>query len=148
MMFGCNLRNVVAGFLAVVAGAAAAAEMHVTGPVEATVLRVVDGDTISVRAHIWLGLEMETIVRFAGIDAPELHGHCEAEVDLAQKAKAYVEGRVASGQVQLRDIVRDKYGGRVLARVQASGADLSQDLLAAGLAHQYRGGRRLSWCEP
>ena len=40
------------------------------GPVPAFVERVVDGDTLVVRARIWLGQELRIMVRVAGIDAP------------------------------------------------------------------------------
>jgi endonuclease YncB( thermonuclease family) len=46
------------------------------GPVTATVERVVDGDTLAVRAKIWIGHEIDVLVRLRGIDAPELRGDC------------------------------------------------------------------------
>ncbi len=42
------------------------------GPVTATVQEVIDGDTVAVRARIWLGQAIENRVRLAGIDTPEL----------------------------------------------------------------------------
>jgi hypothetical protein len=42
------------------------------GPIPAELVRVIDGDTIEVRARIWLDLDLTTRVRLAGIDAPEL----------------------------------------------------------------------------
>jgi endonuclease YncB( thermonuclease family) len=50
-----------------------------SGPVEATVVRVVDADSLVVRARIWLDQDLETSVRLLGVDAPELHGTCEFE---------------------------------------------------------------------
>jgi hypothetical protein len=47
----------------------------------------------------------------------------------------------------LRDIALDKYGGRVLARVEDSAGDIAAALLAARLVVPYDGGRRGSWCE-
>jgi hypothetical protein len=52
------------------------AEDVLNGPVNAELLRVIDGDTIEVRARIWLGLDLTTRVRLSGIDAPELDGAC------------------------------------------------------------------------
>src|SRR3989338_6548178 len=46
-------------------------EEPVTGPVAAAVLEVIDGDTIVVRARIWLGQAVETRVRLSWADAPE-----------------------------------------------------------------------------
>ncbi len=57
-----------------------------SGPVPATVIEVMDGDTVKVRARIWLGQDLSTRVRLAGIDAPELNGGCARERALAERA--------------------------------------------------------------
>ncbi len=129
------------------AGIPADAAEIVDGPVAARVLRVVDGDTIEVAARIWLGQKLTVLVRLAGVDAPEMRGRCTRERDLARAARDLVARR-AGEAVQLTAIRRDKYGGRVVARVAASdGGDLSDALVSAGLAHHYRGRRKLPWCE-
>jgi endonuclease YncB( thermonuclease family) len=46
------------------------------GPVMARVIRVYDGDTILVRARIWVDQEIEIRVRLAGVDTPEIKGQC------------------------------------------------------------------------
>lgn len=131
---------------------AAAAAESLAGPVAARVLRVLDGDTIEVRAHIWLGQEVATRVRLAGVDAPELKGACAHERAMATRARAYLAARLVTVdgspvQVSLSEIRSGKYGGRVLARVRtAGGEDLSRALLAAGLARPYAGKARRSWC--
>ena len=133
------------------AGAQAGAQDRLAGPVPAQVLSVIDGDTIEVRAVIWLGQVVSTRVRLAGIDAPELRGKCARERALAERARAYLLARLEGGkraQVRLRDIRYGKYAGRVLARVEtAGGEDLGRGLLAAGLARPYAGRARTSWCE-
>jgi endonuclease YncB( thermonuclease family) len=122
----------------------------------AQVVSVLDGDTLVVRVHIWLGQDINTRVRLAGIDAPELKGKCDRERDLARRARAYVLARLdpmkagaasGVGAVRLREIRYGKYAGRVLARVETlDGTDLGQGLVAAGLARPYDGRRRASWC--
>ncbi len=133
------------------AGAQAGAQDRLAGPVPAQVLSVIDGDTIEVRAVIWLGQVVSTRVRLAGIDAPELRGKCARERALAERARAYLLARLEGGelaQVRLRDIRYGKYAGRVLARVEtAAGEDLGRGLMAAGLARPYAGRARASWCE-
>ncbi|MHA1599946.1 MAG: thermonuclease family protein [Alphaproteobacteria bacterium] len=125
---------------------------RLSGPIGAQVLRVLDGDTLEVSARIWLGQAVETRVRLAGIDAPELRGGCAFERELAVRARAYLVGRLGPVdgrpvRVSLYDISAGKYGGRVLARVlTANGEDLGRSLLAAGLARPYTGGGRRSWC--
>ncbi len=59
----------------------------VAGPVSASVLRVIDGDTITVRARIWIGQSVETRVRIAGVDTPELRGDCALDIELATAAR-------------------------------------------------------------
>ncbi len=121
----------------------------VPGPVPATVLRVIDGDTLMVRARIWIGQEIEIKVRLAGVDAPELRGKCESERILARQARDLVAARIADGEVSLHGVQYGKFAGRVLARVETSaGDDLGTALLDAGLGRPYRGKRRRGWCAP
>lgn len=118
------------------------------GPVPADVVAVIDGDTLSVRAHIWLGQEVTTLVRLAGIDTPELKGECESERVRARAARDYLERAVVNGPVTLAQIRYEKYAGRVMARVAAAdGGDLSERMIAAGFARAYDGGKRLPWCQ-
>ena len=120
----------------------------IPGPIPATVLRIIDGDTIVVRARIWLGQDLETLVRLDGVDAPELKGRCPYENRLALKARAFIQTRIADGKVSLQDIQYGKYAGRVVARVRTPGGeDLSDALLRAGLGRSYSGRRRASWCQ-
>ncbi len=77
----------------------------IPGPIQAEVLRVIDGDTIEVRAKIWLDQYIETNVRLAGLDAPEMRGKCEREKALARKAKAQLEELVKPGsRVRLTEV--------------------------------------------
>ncbi len=113
------------------------------GPVPAIVTRVIDGDTIEVRAQIWLEQEILVKVRLAGIDAPELNAVCEEARRTAQQARDLVVQEVGGARVLLVRIRGDKYFGRVVGHVTTpKGEDLSSLLLAAGLAVPYSGGRR------
>jgi micrococcal nuclease len=123
----------------------ASAEELIEGPVEAALVRVIDGDTIEVRAHLWLGLELTTRVRLAGIDAPELDGGCPAERELAKAARAFLTVTLPPA-VTLRDVRQDKYGGRVLARVLTmTGEDIGRLLVAHRLAASADSQR--GWCQ-
>jgi len=129
------------------AGARPAAQDVLAGPVPARVIAVVDGDTLVVRARIWLGQVLETRVRLAGIDAPELHGRCAEERERATRARDFLVRAVDGGEIVLRHVEFGKYAGRVIARVEtAAGEDLADALLRAGLAREYGGERRRSWC--
>ena len=156
---------IVGGVVCGAPGALGAGD-RLAGPLSAQVVSVLDGDTLEVRVHIWLGQDIRTRVRLAGIDAPELKGKCARERDLAQRARAYLLARLdpldagdgaagdgaagdgAAASIRLREVRYGKYAGRVLARVETlDGTDLGQELVAAGLARPYDGRRRASWCE-
>lgn len=127
----------VAGFrLAAGISSDAVAGETLPGPVAARVVRVIDGDTVRVRATVWLGSTVEVDVRLAGIDAPELRGRCAREKQLAASARA-----------ALRDVRYGKFAGRVVARIMAPNGDDAADVLRAqGLARAYGGGKRARWC--
>lgn len=119
-----------------------------SGPVSADVLEIIDGDTITVQARIWLGQAIETKVRLAGIDTPELRGDCEAEKELAALARVRLAEHLSDGHVTLTEIRYGTYAGRVVARVSTSGTpDIAGTLITAGLARPYTGrGARPNWC--
>jgi micrococcal nuclease len=116
------------------------------GPIPAQVVSVYDGDTITVRARIWLGQEIETKVRLDGIDAPELRGKCEDEKELAKNARDFLI-KLAGDTVMLRNIRYGKYAGRVVAKVfNENGDNLVASLIHAGYGRPYSGGKRQGWC--
>jgi endonuclease YncB( thermonuclease family) len=116
------------------------------GPVPAKVERVIDGDTIEVRAAIWLGQTLTVRVRIDGVDAPELEARCADERRLALAAREYLARRIEGVSVKLTRVAYDKYGGRVRADVADGNGDIGRALLAAGLARPYHGERRQPWC--
>jgi micrococcal nuclease len=118
---------------------------HIRHPVE--VLRTVDGDTFDARVALWPGLELNTRVRLRGIDAPERHGACEAEVQKADASTRALRALLAEGGIAIYNIGPDKYGGRVVADVATrTVSNVSSALVSAGHARVYVGGRRGSWC--
>ena len=67
--------------------------------------------------------------------------------ELAAAARDFVTARVGGGDVILWDVRYDKFGGRVLARVETgAGADLGSLMIGAGLGRAYDGGKRKPWC--
>ena len=134
---------------ALVCAVPADAGERLAGPVTAEVVRVVDGDTIEVRARIWLSQYVLVDVRVRGIDAPEAGGRakCRSERVKAAEALRRME-QLAVGEVRLSDITEDKYAGRVDADVvNADGLDLKGAMLASGLARPYDGAIRSDWCD-
>lgn len=121
----------------------AAAKDVLAAPLTGQVLAVLDGDTVTVRLHIWIGQDIETHVRINGIDTPEKRGKC-----LSERARAEQSRRaLADGKIQLRDIRHEKYAGRVLATAAASdGTPVAEYLIGKNLARPYSGGKRGGWC--
>jgi len=133
--------------LAIATPAAAESRRAVAGPVQAHLVRVVDGDTVEVLARIWPDHYVETLVRLAGIDAPEIRGRCAEEIALAERAKARLAALLVGNRLQLVDVHYGKYAGRVVARVLTEdGRDVAKILLEEKLARPYGGGRRAPWC--
>jgi endonuclease YncB( thermonuclease family) len=126
---------------------ARAAQETLAGPVSATVVDVLDGDTIAFQADVWLGTSISMHVRIRGIDTPELHTTCAAEKTMAEQARQQLM-RLAGSSIRLTNVAYDKYGGRVDANVaNAAGIDLAAAMLKGGLAHPYDGnGPRADWC--
>lgn len=147
MVFVLVLLTAVA-ILGPVPGYEATAREQVAGPVPAEVLDVIDGDTLAVRARVWIGQTIETRVRINDLDTPEIRGKCSREKEMAVRARSLIKRLIGTAPVVLRDIENDKYGGRVLARVEsADGVDLARALIEAGLGRNYSGGSRQPWCE-
>jgi endonuclease YncB( thermonuclease family) len=130
------------------ASGGACAESVIAGPVAAEVVSVIDGDTLTVRARIWLDLEMTVNIRIRGIDAPEVRGHCAREKILAAAATERLGEVAGAGSVQLSNIGKDKYFGRAVADVTTpEGRSLALLMLSSGLVRDYGGGTRRGWCD-
>ncbi|GJL95771.1 MAG: hypothetical protein DHS20C05_21760 [Hyphococcus sp.] len=115
-----------------------------SGPVSASVERVIDGDTVKMRALIWVDQELVVSVRVAGVDAPELfRPKCEVEKIKARAAKHFVEEFLSGRDAVLSNIQHGKYAGRVVANIEAEGEDLGAALIAEGFAVS---GQRGVWC--
>ena len=124
--------------------AQAAARDEIPGPVEAEILRVIDGDTLLVEARPWPQQKVEVYVRIRGIDTSELRSSCVSERQAAEAARQSLELMAASSSIiQLSRISGDKYFGRVVADVTLAGGEHpAEHLLLAGLAVSYDGGRK------
>ena len=115
-------------------------------PIAARVLKVVDGDTFDARIEIKPGLRVTTRVRLRGVDAPELHAACDEERIGAEAAQRALRAILAEGGVTIHDLGEDKYG-RLLGTVATRATpNVSEALVAKGVARRYDGGRRTGWC--
>jgi|Deesub1362A_J573_1020465.scaffolds.fasta_scaffold00004_217 endonuclease YncB( thermonuclease family) len=115
----------------------------------ATVLEVVsvyDGDTFKANIQGFPAIIGEKIsIRIYGIDAPELKNKDSRIRELAQKAKQFTAERLRKGTViTLKNIRRGKYF-RIVAEVYIDGVNLGEELIKAGLALPYYGGKKPVW---
>ncbi|MFH2123588.1 MAG: thermonuclease family protein [Pseudomonadota bacterium] len=88
----------------------------------ASVIKIIDGDTIEVR-H--LGKKLR--VRLWGVDTPEWQQR------FSHKAREFTRQHVLGRTVELQSKAWDKYG-RLVAIVAVGGRSLNEDLLMEGLA--------------
>lgn len=118
----------------VAASAPARAEFTYDGPIW-----VIDGDTFDAAG---------TRIRVADIDAPEVHGRCPYETDLAARATIRMRALLDAGPFDLDPLPggrdEDRYG-RKLRIVTRGGRSLGNVLVEEGLARTWTG-RREPWC--
>lgn len=109
----------------------------------ATVLRVIDGDTIDVKVDLGFRVLFETQVRFKGLNAPETRGPSR---EAGLKTKAYVAEAIPPGTLIIINTYKVEKYGRYLAEVlympgaktrdevAQTGRNLNRELLDQGLA--------------
>ena len=117
---------------------------------DAQILRVSDGDTIVIAApFLPQPLKPELAVRIYGVDTPE-KGHraqCPAEAQRGEMATQFTKQLVSTGQrFQVTLYGWDQFGGRVLGDITVNGQSVRQGLIANGLAREYYGDAKQSWC--
>jgi endonuclease YncB( thermonuclease family) len=110
------------------------------------VTSIYDGDTFRANIAGYPPIIGERVsIRIAGIDTPELRDKREAVKALARKAKQFTVTRLREGKtIELQDMQRGKYF-RIVARVVIDGRDLGKELIEAGLAKPYDGGKKPKW---
>ena len=118
---------------------------------DTTIIRVSDGDTIVISApYLPQPLKPELAVRIYGVDTPE-KGHraqCPAEAQRGEQASTWTKNLVAKGRKFQVTLYRwDKFGGRVLGDIIVDGVSVRQGLIQAGLAREYYGDAKQSWCQ-
>ena len=102
---------------------------QITEDFEAEVVKVHDGDTITLRANF---RDFDFPLRFLGIDAPELNAGGE-------KAREWLKGRILGQKVNIIIDRAQRVGkyGRLLGRVIHSGLDVGEEELMLGLAQRF-----------
>ena len=111
--------------------------------VNATVLRVVDCDTIHVRAHLWPRQNWQDNIRLHGIDTlePEPRSQCPAEAEQAILAKNTLHSLIPQ-EVRLTNVKSGKFGNRYVATVMDGPRNLAHVLMENGVGRPYFKGKR------
>lgn len=104
----------------------------------ATVDRVVDGDTIDVTIDLGFNIWVKERLRLYGLNTPETRTKDLEEKERGLKAKKYVEHQVNSngGQIQVLSLGKGKYG-RVLAEIWVGKNNINELLIANNHAEVY-----------
>ncbi len=106
-----NISPLILSACFILAPATAWGDLAITGPVAAKVVKVYDGDTFTVEAYPWPGLEAKTSVRVNGVDTPEIRGKCEQEKQKAREARDFVKSLILGKVVFLNNVKHGKYAG-------------------------------------
>lgn len=111
------------------------------------VISIYDGDTLRVNIDSFPDIVGKHIrIRIKGIDAPEIKGKCQREIDLAIMARDYLRNAInQSSHIELRNIERGKYF-RIVGELYIDGENISNNLINRKLAYHYNGGKKRSWC--
>jgi endonuclease YncB( thermonuclease family) len=117
---------------------------------DAQILKVSDGDTVVIAApFLPQPLKPQLAVRIFGVDTPE-KGHraqCPSEAQRGEQATQFTQQLVSQGkQFQVTLYGWDKFGGRVLGDIIVDGKSVRAGLIANGLAREYYGEAKQSWC--
>lgn len=122
----------------------------------ATVLKVVDGDTLDLMVDLGFKIHHKIRVRLYGVNAPESRTRDLQEKALGLKSKSFVEDWITNHKWVFVNTIPDKNDkyGRVLARIYTSDnlddpktACLNLDLIQSGNAREYFGVGDKTWGE-
>jgi endonuclease YncB( thermonuclease family) len=118
----------------------------------ATVLRVVDGDTLWMEVDLGFRVRMAIDVRLSGLNAPEAVKM--VGTNITDPVITFIQERVMKGRKVIARITKAEKWGRWLAEIIyydqsenpdeiiRKGKSLNAELIAAGLATPYDGGKK------
>lgn len=112
----------------------------------ATILRVLDGDTIEAEVSLGFDVVVKTKFRFYGIDTPEKNSKDTTIKELARQASDFTKSFTGK-EVTIESLGKDKYG-RWLAVVHHDQVNINEELINRGLAKFYIGNTKDGLWEP
>lgn len=109
----------------------------------ASVVKVVDGDTVDLEVDLGFGVYKIDRFRLLGINAPELHSTKPGERERGEAARQFLASLCEGKDVEIETFKdkADKYG-RYLVMMDAGDVQINAAMVAAGHAVEYFGGRR------
>lgn len=119
-------------------------------PYQYPITRVIDGDTVAFKVdYLPPELGQELSLRIYGVDTPEKGGRAQCSQEnargwMATKFTTDVVSKATQRLIIIRDW--DKFGGRVLGDLILDGKNLKDLLISNGLAREYYGDKKTSWC--
>jgi micrococcal nuclease len=122
----------------------------------ATVLNVIDGDTIDLMIDLGFNIHHKIRVRLYGVNTPESRTSNKEEKALGLKAKGFTKDWLDSHKWVYVNTIPDKNDkyGRILAKIYSSEnlndpstACLNKDIVESGLAREYYGVGDKTWVE-
>ncbi len=111
----------------------------------AKLLKVVDGDTVDLRVDLGFNVFTEQRFRLKGINCPELHSKDAEEKKRGAAARDYLTSLISGeGQLVVTTFLdkQEKYGRFLAELSNASGEDVNEEMVKAGHAVPYDGGKR------
>ena len=124
----------------------------IQGPVEADIIRVLDGDSFEARVYPWPDMAVVEMFRIYGIDTPEIRGKCQKEKDLAHQARQFVADLASRNANRIKlsvvgcNAAEGGGFGRCLATAHVGDQSIGDELISRGLARPNFGEARLPWC--
>lgn len=122
----------------------------------ATVIDVIDGDTIDLMIDLGFNIHHKIRVRLYGVNTPESRTKDLKEKEMGLKAKSFTKDWLTNNKWVFVNTIPDKNDkyGRILARIYSSDqiedpktACLNVDIVEAGFAREYFGVGDKTWEE-
>lgn len=108
----------------------------------ASLINCYDGDTCKIKFKDFPEIVAVQDLRFTDFDTPEINGKCESEKELAILAKNITLEYMSNNPKIYSNGKKGKYG-----RLLISAPILKDTLIKKGLAKEYSGGKKESWCD-
>lgn len=111
---------------------------------KATVVRVIDGDTVDLNIDLGLRVHVVERIRLEGLDTPEKNSKVAAERVAALAAMTFLQELLKNPNVMIRTKkdVQEKYGRYLATIINVDGVNCNEELVKTGHAVAYDGGAK------